>query len=149
VTAFRQRNDLSFVLRVTDLLEGARLRTWLFGGWAEELLGLAAPREHAGIHLLYPGRNFDQVDRFLARSIVSERVGKRRPDRRAFELEGVFVELNLAERDDHGWFTALPAGRHDWPADVFAGGGRLPVASEGALVGYRAARGSRVGDRAA
>ena len=29
-------NDIAFVMRVVDLLEDARLRVWLFGGWAEE-----------------------------------------------------------------------------------------------------------------
>lgn len=149
MTPLPPRNDLSFVLRVTDLLESARLRTWLFGGWAEELLGLVAPREHADIDLLYPGRDFDRVDRFLARAAVDEWTGKRRPDRRAFELEDVLVELILVQRDGRGWFTAFPAGRHDWPTDVFTAAGRLPVASEAALTGYRAARASRLSDRAA
>jgi Aminoglycoside-2''-adenylyltransferase len=145
----RPRNDLSFVLRVVDLLESARLRTWLFGGWAEELAGLAPPREHADIDLLFPGRDFARVDRFLAHADVEERVGKRFPHKRAFELDGVLVELFLVERDERGWFTALPSGRHDWPPDVFTAAGRLPVVSPSALTGYRAARSAGLADRAA
>jgi hypothetical protein len=49
------------------------------------------------------------------------------------------VELLLAERDDRGWFTLGLHGRHDWPDDVFATAGRLPVASAAALAGYRRA----------
>ena len=144
------KHDLSFVLRVADLLEGARLRTWLCGGWAEELRGLRAPREHSDIDLLYPGRDFDRVDRFIERATaVDEWVGKPRAHKRAFELEGVLVELLLVQRDDHGWFTDLPGGRHRWPADVFLTAGRLPVASEAALTGYRAARPSLLATRAA
>ena len=45
-------NDLSFVMRVVDMLEDARLRVWLFGGWAEELRGLRAPCEHADVDFL-------------------------------------------------------------------------------------------------
>ncbi len=150
MTTRAPRHDLSFVLRVADLLEGARLRTWLCGGWAEELRGLRAPREHSGIDLLYPGRDLDRVDRFIARAAaVDERVEKKLPGKRAFELEGVLVQLLLVQRDDHGWFTDLPGGRHRWPPDVFSTAGRLPVASEAALTGYRAARASLLATRAA
>ena len=49
-------NDLGFVMRVVDLLEDARLRVWLFGGWAEELRGLRAPCEHTDVAAtLFPG----------------------------------------------------------------------------------------------
>lgn len=137
-------HDLSFVLRVADLLEDARLRTWVCGGWAEELRGLCAPRPHTDIDLLYPGRDFDRVDRFIARGSVDESAGKRRPHLRAFVLDGVQVELILVQRDERGWFTELPGGRHRWPADVFSTSGRLPVASESALVGFRTAHAARL-----
>ncbi len=149
MTPLRPTGDLAVVLRVADVLEGARLRTWLFGGWAEELTGLSAPREHAGIDLLYPGRSFDRVDRFLERAAVGEIAAKRESHRRVFILEGAQVELLLVQRDEHGWHTDFPAGRHSWPDDVFAGGGRLPVASEAALSGYRARLAVRSARRAA
>ena len=100
MTDLRQNNDLSFVLRVADLLESARLRTWVFGGWAEELTGLTPPRRHGDIDLLYPGHDFDRVDRFLDRAAVDEWIGKRKPHKRAFEFEGVLVELILVQRDE-------------------------------------------------
>jgi hypothetical protein len=133
-------NDLGFVMRVVDLLEDARLRVWLFGGWAEELRGLRAPCEHTDVDLLYPGRDFTRVDSFVQRFGVDEIEAKHRPHKRGFELEGTLVELLLVQKDDAGWFTELPAGRHDWPSDVFATAGRLPVASVAALEGYRALR---------
>jgi hypothetical protein len=135
-------NDLSFVLRVADLLEEAQLRTWLCGGWAEELRGLCAPRPHLDIDLLYPGRDFERVDRFVAGAPVDEQPGRHRPHKRVFEVDGVPVELILVERDERGWFTDFPGGRHRWPADLFSAGGRLPVASEAALAGLRAAHAS-------
>jgi len=107
------------------------------------LRGLRAPCEHSDIDLLYPGRDFNRVDRFIERAAaVGGEVGKNRPHKRAFELEGVLVELLLVQRDDNGWFTDLPGGRHRWPPDVFSTAGRLPVASEAALTGYRVARAS-------
>jgi len=135
-------NDLSFVMRVVDLLEDARLRVWLFGGWAEELRGLRAPCEHADVDLLYPGKDFARVDAFLA-----GRDAKRRGHTRSFELDGIPVRLMLVQRDEQGWYTDLPHARHRWPADVFATAGRLPVASVAALESYRHSR--RVDVRAA
>ena len=127
-------NDLSFVMRVVDLLEDARLRVWLFGGWAEELRGLRAPCEHVDVDFLYPGRDFARVDRFLGETTDT------RPHKRTFDVEGIAVELLLVQKDEHGWFTELPRGRHRWPGDVFANAGRLPVASITALESYRHSR---------
>ena len=141
-------NDLSFVMRVVDLLEDTRLRVWLFGGWAEELRGLRAPCEHIDVDFLYPGRDFARVDRVLDERAAFEEVeGKRHDHKRAFMLEGTLVELLLVQKDAGGWYTELPRGRHDWPPDVFANAGRLPVASAAALEGYRHSR--RVDIRAA
>ena len=133
-------SDLSFVMRVVDLLEDARLRVWLFGGWAEELRGLRAPSEHVDVDMLYPGRDFKRVDAFIARAAVEEVEGRHREHKRAFLCEGTLVELMLVQKDERGWYTELPSGRHDWPADVFATAGRLPVASAAALEDYRARR---------
>ena len=131
--------DLSVVLKIVDALENARLRVWLFGGWAEELRGLRPPCEHSDVDFLYPGKDFSRVDRFAA--------GEGRAHKRSFMLEGAPVELLLVQKDVGGWYTELPRGRHDWPADVFANAGRLPVASVAALEGYRHSR--RVDIRAA
>jgi len=134
--------DLSDVMKVVDRLENARLRVWLFGGWAEELRGLRAPCEHTDVDLLYPGRDFSRVDRFVGDGEIDLR-----PHKRSFELDGIAVELLLVQKDDQGWYTDLPRGRHRWPADVFATAGRLPVASVAALEGYRHSR--RADERAA
>jgi hypothetical protein len=128
-------NDLAVVMRVVDQLEDARLRVWVFGGWAEELRGLRAPCDHDHVDLLYPGRDFSRVDRFVADEEIDLR-----PHKRSFELDGVQVELLLVQKDDHSWYTELPRGRHRWPADVFATAGSLPVASVAALESYRHSR---------
>ena len=126
---------LGVVLRVVDALEAARLRVWLFGGWAEELRGLRVPCEHEEVDLLYPGRDFARVDRFIGDGAVDAR-----PHKRSFELDGVPVELLLVQKDEEGWYTELPRRRHRWPPDVFANAGRLPVASATALESYRHSR---------
>ncbi len=101
---------------------------------------MSAPRGHRDVDLLYPAGGFDVVDEYLARGDVQEIVAKRFPHKRAFEVDGVMVELFLVQADEAGWFTDFwGVARHDWPADVFeveAGG--LRVASATALAGYRA-----------
>lgn len=123
-------------------LERAAVMTWLSGGWAEELRGLRPPGPHHDVDLLYPAADFARVDSFLARSRkVTEITQKRFGHKRAFDADGVMVELLLLQ--------PLTAGRHvtifwdrapyHWPADVLdAASGGLRVASATALRNYRA-----------
>lgn len=128
-------NDLTFVLSVVDLLAAHGCRTWVFGGWGEELRGLRAPTAHRDVDLLYPAPDFARVDALGLDWIAAKRLRHKR----AFTLDSTMVELVLVERDARGWHT----GRHRWPANVFAAGGRLPVASATALREYRAAYAAR------
>jgi hypothetical protein len=141
-------NDLDFVLRAVDLLWLHKVRTWIFGGWGEELRGLAPQREHVDLDLLYPARDWSRVDALDLEWIDADWIAPdlinpdlinptHLPWKRAFRLDGIMVELFRADRDELGWFTQLQRRRHDWPADVFAANGRLPVASRDALAGYR------------
>ncbi|WP_020579331.1 nucleotidyltransferase domain-containing protein [Actinopolymorpha alba] len=131
-------NDLTFVRHIVAHLEEAGIVTWLFGGWAEELLGLSLPRVHHDIDLLYPAEDFELVDGFLA--TVAEITAKRFPHKRAFESEEIMVELFLVRRADGIYYTDFwGSARHAWPAnvlDVEASG--LRVASARALIDYRA-----------
>jgi aminoglycoside-2''-adenylyltransferase len=125
--------DLGLVLSAVDRLRSDGVRTWVCGGWADELRGLTPPRPHADLDLLYPARDWRRVD-----SLELEWVeGRRVPWKRAFTFEGSVVELYLVERDDRGWYTRRAHRRHDWPDDVFATCGRLPVASTAALTSFR------------
>ena len=116
--------------------------TWLFGGWAEELVGLCLPRHHHDVDLLYPAQDFGPVDAFLSDGTVDEITAKRFPHKRAFETEGVMVELFLVQGAESRYYTDFwGVTRHDWPDNVLgveAGG--LRVASAMALVDYRAKR---------
>ena len=131
-------HDLSTVQRSLRLLEEAGAPCWLFGGWAEQLRGLCAPRRHADVDLLYPAEDFATVERMLGESGLEEIEGKRFPHKRAFLFEGVMVELFLVQRDTHGLFTSFwGRNRHDWPPDTLGSTAALPVASAAALTGYR------------
>jgi hypothetical protein len=125
--------DVTFVLRAVDLLAAHGVRTWVCGGWGEELRGLEPPREHTSLELLYPGPGWARVDELELEWIEQRNL----PWRRAFTLDGTTVELLLVEREAGGWFTRVAGLRHDWPPDVFATSGRIAVASAAALVGYR------------
>jgi len=129
-------NDLDFVVRAVDLLWSRGLRTWVFGGWGEELRGLAPPWQHADLDLLYPAPDWRRVDDLRLDWVEAKHL----PWKRAFVLEGTLVELFLVERDEAGWYTQLKRRRHDWPDNVFSTNGRLAVASTVALAGYRHAQ---------
>jgi hypothetical protein len=126
-------NDLAFVERAVSLLASKGVDAWVFGGWGEELRGLIKPREHVDLDLLYPAEDWSIVD-----NLYLDWVEEKRFDwKRAFKLEQITVELFLVQYDARGWYTQLERRRHNWPANVFAGAGRVPVASTAALAGYR------------
>ena len=111
-------NDLTFVDDVVTRLQTAGIMTWLFGGWAEELLGLAAPREHRDLDLLHLAADFGPVDDFMtADGRVTEIAGKRFPHKRAFLHEGIMVELILVRATCSDGFCTLFWGDtlHRWP----------------------------------
>ena len=126
-------NDLRFVERAVSLLASKGIDTWVFGGWGEELRGLIHAREHVDLDLLYPAEDWEAVDALYLDWIQT----KKRPWKRAFRLEGIAVELFLVQYDDRGWYTQLERRRHEWPPNVFAGTGRIPVASTAAMATYR------------
>ena len=135
-------NDLAFVERVLALLADEGIAAWVFGGWAEELLGLAESRPHGDLDLLVRADDWQVVDGLLAQ--LDEIQAKRFEHKRAFVLDGVMVELFLVRRDAEGLFTTFWGARRPWPENTLDGGGPLPVASSAAVAGYRAHHPRRV-----
>jgi hypothetical protein len=129
-------NDLPFVERVLALLADEEIAAWVFGGWAEELLGLAEPRPHGDVDLLVAADDWRAVDRFLER--LDEIPAKRLGHKRGFVLDGVMVELFLVRRDHEGLFTIFWGARRPWPGDTLDRDRPLPVASAAVVAGYRA-----------
>lgn len=120
------------------MLDGAGARCWLFGGWAEEMRGLSAPRSHRDVDLLYAGTDFDIVEALVVERRLHEIAGKRFPHKRAFFFDGVMVELFLVQRDSAGLFTSFWGNhRRNWPADTLSSAVGMPVASASALENYR------------
>jgi hypothetical protein len=130
-------NDLALVERAIGLLATGGVPAWVFGGWAEELLGLAPPRVHGDIDVLVAGDDWGAVDALFPE--LDEITAKRFAHKRAFGLDGVMVELFLVRRDEESLFTTFWGERRDWPPDTLDDDGPLPVASAAAVAGYRAA----------
>jgi hypothetical protein len=135
-------NDLAFVRETVRLLEDVGIRVLIFGGWAEELLGLASPRQHHDLDLLYPANDFSLVDAlFAAKSGLTEIRAKRLPHKRAFLRRGIMTELILVCSSPTGvYFTDFTnKNRYQWPCDLV---GRevdeIRVASAESVLGYRA-----------
>lgn len=135
-------NDLAFARNVTARLAAAGVLTWVFGGWAEELLRLRPARAHRDLDLLYPAADFTDADTFMASgSQVTEITGKRFPHKRAFLDDGIMVELLLVQSPSPGKYVTIFWGDtpHQWPHDVISStAGGLRVASAASLRSYRA-----------
>lgn len=131
-------NNLAHVVQVMTLLEEHGVTTWLFGGWAEELHGLIAPRDHLDVDLLYLGTDFELVDHFIQQGGVSEIVEKRFPHKRAFVFAEVMTEIILVQPDLSTTFGERK--RYTWPSNTFESiDGPILLASPSALASYRSA----------
>ncbi len=141
-------NTLSVLAGVVETLEKAGVRTWLFGGWAEDLLGLRPPGPHGDIDLLYPAEDFGLLDEFLRVQAGAEEIlAKRFLHKRAFRWQDVRVEVFLVRREAAGLETDF-FGLHRllWPDDTLSQtlrleGRELAAASPAALRLYRARHG--------
>ena len=141
-------NTLERLAEITKALENAQVKTWLFGGWAEELMGLCPPRPHRDIDLLYPAQSFTRLEEFIRTQGRAEEVNaKSFTHKRAFEWQGVLVEVLLV-RPDAGTLATDFFGEFPfvWPQDTFSASVKLfqedcPCASVAALRLYRARHG--------
>ena len=87
-------NDLDFVALVVERLAGGGARPLVFGGWAEELTGLIAPRQHADIDLLLPAASLPDVHWIAG---ATEIRAKRFAHKRAFVMDCVTIEVTLVQ----------------------------------------------------
>ncbi|OHA27179.1 MAG: hypothetical protein A3C06_03835 [Candidatus Taylorbacteria bacterium RIFCSPHIGHO2_02_FULL_46_13] len=89
-------NDLKFLKYIVARLEHAGISCIVFGGWAEELAGVIAPRPHGDIDLLYLSNDFEKVDSFIKNeSDITEISAKHFSHKRAFLCNDVMVEIML------------------------------------------------------
>ena len=121
---------------VVNQLVGAGFDVAVFGGWAEELLGLAAPRAHQDIDLLIVNPDPGELDAFV--STRTELIAKRLSHKRSYIAFGVLVELFLVTYEDGLWTTVFwGLSEHRWPELAWEHRRGLPVAPATALASYK------------
>ena len=138
-------NTLPFVLATLKNFHIARLPIWLFGGWAEEVWRMFAPRTHHDIDLLYVAPGFDTLDQYIDHtSSVTEIRAKRFSHKRAVVHQGTMIEFILVEPQSEGYRTRFFADLYEliWPRDLLdfqlpIQGQVVSIASKAALEIYR------------
>ena len=123
----------------------AQIVTWLFGGWAEELWHLSTPRPHHDIDLLYPAKNFQQLDRWVSTTSgdLFPIEAKRFSHKRALLYQQIMIEIVLLEPQTGAYVTNFFNGIYHviWPSDTLTSlplqEGQIAVASHQALQLYR------------
>lgn len=121
-SAVNRNPQLILLLGTLDFLRTYRISPYVFGGWAEELLGLTEPRFHKDIDLFYLSPTFDAVDTlFRSRREIHEVVGKRFAHKRAFLYRNTLVELFLVQKRRDGYWTSFWGDYNlNWPKRLFA-----------------------------
>ncbi len=137
-------NNIGFLITVYTLLHNAGIPVTIFGGWAEELQGVIAPRPHKDIDFLYEAESFAAVDAFLATyKEVEEIIPKHFPHKRAFMFQGVMVELLLVQKEEERFATTFwNKYKYEWPENysttiTLPEGVVLSVATPAVLALYR------------
>jgi hypothetical protein len=106
-----------FVVRTIHALGGHGISCALFGGWAEEALGLVPPRAHADIDLLLLAPSFETLDSLLisAPDEFKEIPLKRFTHKRGFLVDGIMVETTLVTQVNETAATLFWGDvRFDW-----------------------------------
>jgi hypothetical protein len=128
------------------LLERAGAPCLVWGGWAEELLGLRAEGPHRDIDLVCLSNAFASIDMgFERRRLPAEIRSKRFPHKRAFRWRGLCCKILLIQDwrarpvtwfwGDVPLFWQAPIAH---PSDVIRAGHRLNAVSAANLRLYRA-----------
>lgn len=95
-------NTLETLAAALKLLNDSGVECDVFGGWAEEVLGLREPWQHGDIDLVYQGADFAQVDKAIRHQheTFSEVAGKRFRHKRAFIFRETLCEIILIQDSD-------------------------------------------------
>ena len=143
-------NSIRLVAKSVGLLAEGGMSCHVFGGWAEEMLGLRPAGSHKDIDLIYCAPDFTDLDEWLRRDrpALTEVVGKRFAHKRAFMLDGVMCEVLLVTGSarcpvtlfwgDVPFFWSAPL-LHECPVE--SDGVLFSVVSAANVRGYRARHG--------
>ncbi|HEY9660448.1 MAG TPA: hypothetical protein V6C65_18500 [Allocoleopsis sp.] len=132
-------NSKTVLHEVINFLEEDGITTWIFGGWAEELLGMAEPRSHKDIDLLYSAKTFERIDSLLRKNDqLREVTEKHFNHKRAFLYKNVLTEVLLVQTENGRKYTNFWAkNKFYWPDNTLDNNGSYRIASQSALQKYR------------
>jgi len=138
-------NTLDYVCSVMQKFAQAQIMTWLFGGWVEELWHMSPPQPHRDIDLLYPTKNFQQLDRWLFTTSgdLFPVEAKRFSHKRALFYQQIMIEFVLLEPQPEAYVTNFFNGQYQvfWPSDTLTSlplqSDQIAIASHQALQLYR------------
>lgn len=117
-------NNLQLVRRVLADLKGAGFEPLLFGGWGEEVLGLADPRPHEDVDVVLLDPPIAELDAFV--TARDEIVDGHLSHKRVYCHDGVKIELFIAQRVGNSLETTFWGRlRWRWPD------GMRPVSADG------------------
>ena len=112
-------NTMEFVRTVIINLRDSGVDVLLGGGWAEELHGIIKPRDHSDIDLYYLAEDFNKLDKFIKNSELEEIKPKHKSHKRAFNKDGVMVEVILVQKDYKGYLSNYNQEKIiGWPAPL-------------------------------
>ena len=138
------KNSLETVVAVAAQLRRLGIACDLFGGWAEEILGIREPSTHSDIDMIYRSENFEHFDLRLKEATDFKEVPlKRFRHKRAFQYRNTLCEIMLVKGQDTPttlfwgdvpflWDTPL---LHRAPIQI--GAEPLTIVSAGNLARYR------------
>lgn len=92
-------NTQETLVAILELLNVSGVECDIFGGWAEELLGLREPWQHGDIDLVYRGADFTHVDNVIRHRCETffEVERKRFRHKRAFLFRETLCEIVLVQ----------------------------------------------------
>jgi hypothetical protein len=98
-------NSRKTVAQVLNLLASRDIKCDVFGGWAEEFLGIRNPGPHTDIDLVYRAECFTAIDAAISALTLREVVQKRFRHKRAFIFNTTLCEIILVKSSEHGLIT--------------------------------------------
>ena len=149
-------NTSKTLLEILAILAAHGVACDVFGGWAEEMLGLRAPGPHSDIDLIYRAESFAALDLALAglEDVIRVVPAKHFPHKRAFLFRGTLCEIILVANDDVRPITYFWGDvAYRWkipllhPEAVSFGSAYLSVVSAANLIKYRHDKKLRQSDR--
>lgn len=95
-------NTLETLRTVLKMLSVSGVQCDVFGGWAEEILGLREPWQHSDIDLVYRSSDFSQVDVAMKHrnNELFEVRAKRFRHKRAFMFRETLCEIILVQESE-------------------------------------------------